>query len=113
MEHFHLETSYSGLYGADAAMPHYVLEQAAQDDVNGERTRAFLDIFNHQYYCLLYQAWKKSQLNIKGIGADQYRQVMLNAILSSSDVGNSSREVNAGVAGLKTTSASGLAKVIK
>ncbi|REL26644.1 type VI secretion system baseplate subunit TssG [Thalassotalea euphylliae] len=106
----HLEVSYSGLYGADAAMPHYVLEQAAQDDVNGARTRAFLDIFNHQYYCLLYQAWKKSQLNIQGVGAEQY-DGLLDAILSSSDI-NNEREVNTGVAGLKTTSASGLAKLL-
>ena len=107
---FCLETSYSGLYGADAAMPHYVLEQAAQDSISGERTRAFLDIFNHQYYCLLYQAWKKSQLNIKGVGAEQYDK-LLDAILSSTDV-DYGREVNAGVAGLKTTSASGLAKLL-
>jgi len=104
---FHLETSYSGLYGADAAMPHYVLEQAASDGKDGQRTRAFLDIFNHQYYCLLYQAWKKSQLNIKGLGAQQFDD-LLNAVLSSSQ----NRDVNSGVASLKTTSASGMAKLL-
>lgn len=104
---FHIETNYSGLYGADAAMPHYVLEQAASDNEAGGRTRAFLDMFNHLYYCLLYQSWKKSQLTIDGIGAQQFDQI-LNAILSGQD----ERETNAGVAVLKTSSASGMAKLL-
>ncbi|WP_448565342.1 type VI secretion system baseplate subunit TssG [Thalassotalea ganghwensis] len=104
---FNLKTTFSGLYGADAAMPHYLLEQAASDDEAGARTRAFLDMFNHHYYCLLYQAWKKSQLTIDGIGSRQYDQV-INAILAN----NNERHVNAGVAGLKTTSASGMASLL-
>ncbi|QBG34909.1 type VI secretion system baseplate subunit TssG [Litorilituus sediminis] len=104
---FHIETNYSGLYGADSAMPHYVLEQTAADDISGERTRAFLDIFNHQYYCLLYQTWKKSQLNTAGVGAKQFDE-LLDAVLSS----HQSRDVNAGVAGLKTTSATGIANLL-
>lgn len=104
---FHIETNYSGLYGADAAMPHYVLEQACRDDEAGERTRAFLDMFNHLYYCLLYQSWKKSQLNIKGVGAKQFDQI-LDTILS----GRKDTEANAGVTVLKTSSACGIAKLL-
>jgi|GEM_PF-874127 len=104
---FHIETNYSGLYGADAAMPHYILEQAASDTEAGGRTRAFLDMFNHLYYCLLYQSWKKSQLNIKGLGAKQFDQV-LNAILS----GRQNTDANAGVSVLKTSSACGMAKLL-
>ncbi|MBU2894384.1 type VI secretion system baseplate subunit TssG [Colwellia sp. D2M02] len=104
---FHVESNYSGLYGVDAAMPHYLLEQAAGDDLAAARTRAFLDMFNHLYYCLLYQSWKKSQLTIKGIGSDQFEEV-LNAILS----GRHSTDTHAGVAVLKTSSASGMAKLL-
>ncbi len=104
---FHVESNYSGLYGADAAMPHYVLERAASDDEAGARTRAFLDMFNHLYYCLLYQSWKKSQLNINGIGSEQFEQV-LNAILS----GRQNTNARAGVAVLKTSSACGMAKLL-
>lgn len=104
---FHIESNYSGLYGADSAMPHYLLEQAASDDESGARTRAFLDMFNHLYYCLLYQSWKKSQLNIRGIGSEQFDQV-LNAILS----GRKNTDVNAGVTVLKVSSACGMAKLL-
>lgn len=104
---FHIESSYSGLYGVDATMPHYVLEQAASDDEAGARTRSFLDIFNHLYYCLLYQSWKKSQLNIEGIGSEQF-ETILNSILS----GRQSAETNSGVSVLKTSSACGMAKLL-
>jgi len=104
---FHVETNYSGLYGADAAMPHYLLEQAVSDTDAGARTRAFLDMFNHLYYCLLYQSWKKSQLTVKGLGSQQFDQV-LNAILS----GRQNTEANAGVTVLKTSSACGIAKLL-
>jgi type VI secretion system protein ImpH len=104
----HLETNFLGLYGADSTMPHYVLEQALDDHGSGKRTRAFLNIFNHLFYCLLYQSWKKSQLNIPGKGAQQFDH-LLNAILADSK----QRTVNASVAGLKTTSASGLTLLLQ
>ncbi len=104
---FHIESSYSGLYGVDAAMPHYMLEQAARDDQAGARTRAFLDIFNHLYYCLLYQSWKKSQLTIDGIGSEQFEQI-LNAVFS----GRQNTATNSGVSVLKTSSACGMAKLL-
>lgn len=104
---FHIQANYSGLYGADAAMPHYLIEQAAIDGEEGERTRAFLDIFNHPYYCFLYQAWKKSQLTIDGLGAKQFDQ-MMNGILSSRQI----VAKNGGVAVIKTASACGLAKLL-
>ncbi|SFC95821.1 type VI secretion system baseplate subunit TssG [Pseudoalteromonas denitrificans] len=103
-----LKSNFLGLYGADSPMPHYVLEQCDQNTPAGKRTRAFLDIFNHIFYCQMYQAWKKNQLCIQGIGAKQYDEV-LNAILS----GNDERIYNTGVASVKQTSASGLAQMLR
>ncbi len=53
-----LTANVHGLYGVDAPMPHYLLGAAGRDDEAGARVRAFLDIFNHRLYSLLYQAWK-------------------------------------------------------
>jgi len=112
----HIETSILGLYGVSAPMPHYVLEQALYETTDagenlptGKRTRTFLDIFNHLLYCLLYQVWKKSQLNLQGRGAEQFDEV-LNAILSNN---NQARNFSTGIASLKTVSASGLTELIK
>lgn len=53
-----LTANVHGLYGVDAPMPYYMVEAAGRDDEAGQRLRAFLDIFNHRLYSLLYQAWK-------------------------------------------------------
>jgi type VI secretion system protein ImpH len=54
----HVEANVYGLYGVDAPMPHYLLETANSEEATGQRLRAFLDIFNHRLYTLLYEAWR-------------------------------------------------------
>lgn len=54
-----VELNFMGLYGVDAAVPQYIITTALHEDEAGEATKAFLDIFNHRFYVLLYQAWKK------------------------------------------------------
>lgn len=54
-----VELNFMGLYGVDAAVPQYIITTALYEDEAGEVTKAFLDIFNHRFYVLLYQAWKK------------------------------------------------------
>ncbi|NTS77914.1 type VI secretion system baseplate subunit TssG [Catenovulum sp. SM1970] len=103
-----VETSYQGLYGVDGSLPHYVLEQAARDDFAGEVTRAFLDMFNHLLYCQTFQAWKKSQLNIKGYGSEQF-DLLLDSILASAK----ERRIHTSIASLKQNSASGLLQLLK
>lgn len=103
-----LKTSFSGLYGADSPMPHYVLEQAMQDDQSAARTRAFMDIFNHLFYCQLYTAWQKQQCTQFGIGSQQFDEV-INAVLQSKETNKS----YLGIASLKQTSTSGLCQVLK
>lgn len=53
-----LQANVYGLYGVDAPVPHYLLDAAGRADEVGARFRAFLDLFNHRLYSLLYQAWK-------------------------------------------------------
>lgn len=103
-----LSTSFLGLYGVDAPMPHYLLEQAASDDESGDRVRQFLDMFNHILYCQLFQAWKKSQINVAGRGAEQFDH-LVESILSNS----TEQKVQCGIASLKQTSAAGLAQLLK
>ncbi|WP_282115233.1 type VI secretion system baseplate subunit TssG [Pseudoalteromonas arctica] len=103
-----LSTSFLGLYGVDAPMPHYVLEQAASDEQSGDRVRQFLDIFNHVLYCQLFQAWKKSQINIAGRGASQFDGLVESILLGKTD-----QKIQCGIASLKQTSAAGLAQLLK
>lgn len=56
--------SFMGLYGVDAALPRYFLEQLQQQASSAERTQAFFDIINHRLYWLLYQAWKRRNFDI-------------------------------------------------
>ncbi|MGD8909857.1 MAG: type VI secretion system baseplate subunit TssG [Chromatiales bacterium] len=54
-----IQLNFMGFYGVDAAVPHYFVERAMQNDNGGKALRAFLDIFNHRLYALYYQAWRK------------------------------------------------------
>lgn len=54
-----IQLNFMGFYGVDAVVPYYFTQQAMNDDAGGKALRAFLDIFNHRLYALLYHAWKK------------------------------------------------------
>ena len=62
---------FSGLYGVDSPLPQYFLDNVTEGGESGGRLKAFLDIFNHRLYSLLYLAWKKqnpfTQLDEKGL----------------------------------------------
>ena len=48
-----------GLYGVDAVLPDYFLNDIATHKDGSESLAAFLDIFNHRITTLFFQAWKK------------------------------------------------------
>lgn len=79
-----VELNFMGLYGVDAAVPQYIITTALHEDEAGEATKAFLDIFNHRFYVLLYQAWKKyhPSISLEDSTSKYYRYI--NA-LSGSD----------------------------
>jgi type VI secretion system protein ImpH len=83
-----VELNFMGLYGVDAAVPQYIVTTALHEDEAGEATKAFLDIFNHRFYVLLYQAWKKYHpaISLEDKSSKYYRY--LNA-LSGSDLEDS------------------------
>jgi type VI secretion system protein ImpH len=56
-----LTTTFLGLYGADSPLPYAYIEHIAQisSEPQGERVRAFLDIFHHRLLSLLHRAWGK------------------------------------------------------
>lgn len=56
--------TFLGLYGSDSPLPYTYSEHLAQIsmDPGGHRVRAFLDMFHHRLYSLLYRAWRKSRL---------------------------------------------------
>jgi len=49
--------TFMGLYGINAPLPSYFVEQVARSDEGS--LQSFLDIFNHRIYSLFYRSWKK------------------------------------------------------
>lgn len=54
-----VRTTFMGLYGVDAAMPSYMIDDIVLRTEGHEALEAFLDQFNHRLVTLLYRAWKK------------------------------------------------------
>ncbi|WP_374424371.1 type VI secretion system baseplate subunit TssG [Chromobacterium sp.] len=54
-----LRTTFMGLYGVDAVLPYYFLDDIATRNEGHEALAAFLDLFNHRFATLLYRAWSK------------------------------------------------------
>lgn len=57
-----LTVTFLGLYGVDSPLPPLYGEHLAQnaDEPGSQRVRAFLDLFHHRLYSLLFRAWRKS-----------------------------------------------------
>jgi type VI secretion system protein ImpH len=77
-----VELNFMGLYGKDSPLPQHFLEFAQQNSVNSESLRAFLNIFSHKLYFLLYQAWRKYHPFLFFNGAAAYRKY-LNSLAGS------------------------------
>jgi type VI secretion system protein ImpH len=54
-----VHTTFMGLYGVDAAVPSYMIDDIVLRKEGHEAVEAFLDQFHHRYVTLLYRAWKK------------------------------------------------------
>lgn len=65
--------TFMGLYGVDSPLPAHINDLTLYDTEQAEVFRQFLDVFNHRIYALLYQAWKKFQLDIASdLGDDSF-----------------------------------------
>lgn len=57
-----VRTTFLGLYGVDAVLPDYFLNDIATHKDGSESLAAFLDIFNHRITTLFFQAWKNTAI---------------------------------------------------
>lgn len=80
-----LDVNFGGLYGTDGVLPPSFTEYFQLDDRNGhdlghdkEAVRAFLDIFHHRLYSLLFRAWEKRRYytTFKRDGSDDISQML-------------------------------------
>ncbi|MCA9665252.1 MAG: type VI secretion system baseplate subunit TssG [Myxococcales bacterium] len=62
-ERVQVTATFLGLYGSDSPLPTAYSEHIANiaDEERGERVRAFLDLFHHRLYSLLFRAFTKSR----------------------------------------------------
>jgi len=54
-----IRTTFLGLYGVDARMPSYFIDEIAQNRDGAESLSGFLDMFNHRFATQFYRAWRK------------------------------------------------------
>ncbi|AQH03160.1 type VI secretion protein [Burkholderia sp. KK1] len=54
-----VRTTFLGLYGVDARMPSYFVDEVAQNRDGAEPLSAFLDLFHHRILTQYYRVWRK------------------------------------------------------
>jgi type VI secretion system protein ImpH len=54
-----VRTTFLGLYGVDARMPSYFVDEVAQNRDGAESMSAFLDLFHHRVLTQYYRVWRK------------------------------------------------------
>lgn len=54
-----VRTTFLGLYGVDARMPSYFVEEIARNGEGAEPLAAFLDLFNHRIATQYFRIWRK------------------------------------------------------
>lgn len=64
-----IRTTFLGLYGIDARMPSYFVDEIAQNHEGAEPLAAFLDIFHHRFITQYYRIWRKYRYPV-GFHAD-------------------------------------------
>jgi type VI secretion system protein ImpH len=63
-----LLVTFSGLYGVDSPLPSYFGAAAGEEE--SRALRAFLDVFSHRLYVLLYESWKKYRIPLGEASGD-------------------------------------------
>ncbi len=124
-----VRTTFLGLYGVDARMPAYFVDEVAQNRDGAEPLSAFLDLFHHRITAQLYRIWRKYRYPA-GFRPDGFDTVS-RGVLSFVGLGFRSPETRApdwglppgvgartllsmlGLAAQKTRTAEGLAGVLK
>ncbi len=77
-----IRTTFLGLYGVDARMPSYFIDEVAQNRDGAESLSAFLDLFHHRLATLFYRTWRKYRYpaGFKKGGTDQVSRCLVSLV---------------------------------
>lgn len=117
-----IRTTFLGLYGVNAAIPHHFIEDIVLRREGSEAVAAFLDMFNHRLATLFYRSWRKYRypVGFRPGGADEMSGYLL--CLAGFGIGNAEHQQGLSPARLlallglltqRTRTADGLAGVIR
>ncbi|WP_034295163.1 type VI secretion system baseplate subunit TssG [Herbaspirillum sp. RV1423] len=118
-----VRTTFLGLYGVDARMPSYFIDEIAQNRDGAEPLAAFLDLFHHRIVTQFYRVWRKYRYpaGFRSNGQDDVSRYLLSfAGLGIGDAAGTRQHVGTrkllsmlGLAGQKTRTAEGLTGVLQ
>ncbi|MBN3837043.1 type VI secretion system baseplate subunit TssG [Burkholderia sp. Ac-20344] len=117
-----VRTTFLGLYGVDARMPSYFVDEIAQNREGADALSGFLDLFHHRIATQYYRVWRKYRYptGFRPEGDDTVSRYLLNfAGLGLGDpeiaraVGIRKLLSMLGLAAQKTRTAEGLAGVLR
>jgi type VI secretion system protein ImpH len=117
-----IRTTFLGLYGVDARMPSYFIDEVAQNRDGAEPLSAFLDMFHHRIATQFYRAWRKYRFpaGFKRGGTDDVSRCLVSLVglgIGNTDiertVGTRKLLSMLGLASQRTRTAEGLAGVLQ
>jgi type VI secretion system protein ImpH len=117
-----VRTTFLGLYGVDARMPSYFVDEVAQNREGAEPMSAFLDLFHHRVVTQYYRVWRKYRYpaGFRRGGTDDVSRYLLSFAglgighpATREAVGTRKLLSMLGLAGQKTRTAEGLAGVLQ
>ena len=74
-----VRTTFLGLYGVDARMPSYFVEEVAQNRDGADPMSSFLDLFHHRVVTQYYRVWRKYRYpaGFRSGGTDEISRYLL------------------------------------
>lgn len=117
-----IRTTFLGLYGVDARMPSYFIDEIAQNRDGAEPLSAFLDMFHHRIATQFYRAWRKYRFpaGFKRGGTDDVSRCLVSLVglgighaAIEQTVGTRKLLSMLGLASQRTRTAEGLAGVLQ
>jgi type VI secretion system protein ImpH len=117
-----VRTTFLGLYGVDARMPAYFIDEIAQNRDGAEPLSAFLDLFHHRIATQFYRAWRKYRFpsGFKKGGTDDVSRCLVSLVglgigrpAIEETVGTRKLLSMLGLASQRTRTAEGLAGVLQ
>jgi type VI secretion system protein ImpH len=117
-----IRTTFLGLYGVDARMPSYFIDEVAQNRDGAESLSGFLDMFHHRIATQFYRTWRKYRFpaGFKKGGDDDVSRCLLSLVglgighpAIEQTVGTRKLLSMLGLASQRTRTAEGLAGVLQ